>query len=497
MSIFLFSSCENSTEPDVYSPVPLDEKAIPLIKINNYFCFPDNSSLLIMYPIDGNNVELNGIVEYSESYYDNIFINDSLIVNNESYDFGTVSVDSEFTLKTVIENEETEYQINFTTLPTIMFYANEDIVDEPKISSRIIVNDIISNNTFDLYSGIEIRGGSSQNYPKVSYDIELWEDKDGVDTEKERLFDMRNDDDWIFDAMYLDLSKSRNVMSFEIWESFANAIYLSEEEDARLALSGQLVEIFINNEYLGIYSCNEQIDKKQLKIDDDEGRLYKAEVWTSATRFEAIDETEIFSDTWGGYELKHPDENISELTWQPLIDLIALIAYSDDSTFVNSIEQMIDIDNIIRYYIFINLIQAPDNAGKNMFISKYKEGYPLSFVPWDLDITYDNDNTPWFPYLTIEDIITNNLFDRLYSLDVNNYRDQVKMTWQEINQPGLSDQISSKFTENINQLIESNATIRENNKWNFDTDYNDELNHINTWIINRISIFDSYINSNY
>ena len=419
LCLFVFSCDDDDNLIISEAEITLEERPIPLIKVGEYYCFPDEDNFTLLYPISENSLELNAIVEYSQDYYSSVFIDESLVESTESYDFGTVTVDDTFTIKTVIGSTEKEYQLIFTTLPTIMFYTNDEIVDEPKISSKIVINDIISEEMYDLFSGIEIRGGTSQQYPKVSYDIELWEDKEGVDTEKERLFNLRNDDDWILDAMWIDHSNSRNIIGMNIWESFASATYFEEEEEARLGQSGEYIELFINDEYMGIYSVNEQIDKKQLKLDDDEGMLFKGESWTLSTNFNGIDEEPTVSNRWSGYELKYPDENFDELVWSPLVDLISLVAYSDDNDFISSIEQMIDIDNAIQYFIFVNLIQALDNNGKNLYLLRYKLGYPLNFAPWDLDITFGNNSTEWFGNPDVQTIISNNLFNRLYDLNVN------------------------------------------------------------------------------
>ena len=68
----------------------------------------------------------------------------------------------------------------FTTLSTVIFLQMKVLYDEPKITSRLYINDLISNNTYNMYAGIEIRGGTSQTYPKISYDIELWGDNRSI-----------------------------------------------------------------------------------------------------------------------------------------------------------------------------------------------------------------------------------------------------------------------------------------------------------------------------
>ena len=49
----------------------------------------------------------------------------------------------------------------------------------------------------------------------------------------------------------------------------------------------------------------------------------------------------------------------------------------------------------------------------------------------------------------------------------------------------------------IDNIVESKAHFRENKKWGFTSDINDELNYINSWLNDRIIIFEDYINNNY
>ena len=489
------------------------KKIESLFKINNYFCFIDSNTKNILCPINEpasfiNGTDYIGIIEFSNAHYESISIQGDLISNGDTYTFESINFTEEFEIKTVNRHNslldemffnEDEYQLKFTLLPTVMFYTNTEIVDEPKVSSKILINDIIGNNIYNLFSGIELRGFTAQSFDKKSYDIELWEDELGEDTEKEELFNLRNDDDWILDAMYIDPSRSRNITAMQIWQTFlATATYLPEEEEARLGQRGEYIELFINDEYLGIYSMNEQIDKKQLQLKSSGGLLYKAEDWTMETHFEGIQEEPVASNVWQGFELKYPNDDITEENWETLRNFIDLVANSTDEVFSNSIEESLDIDNAICYFIFINLIQALDNTGKNQFIFRYDENYPLVFAPWDLDITLGNYTAlPWFEDDTINDIKTNDIFNRLYDLDVNGYRNKVKSTWNNLNQLNLYSELSGLFNTKINPLINSNAINRENEKWGLDIDSNTELYGINSWIQERINIFDNYINLNY
>jgi len=371
----------------------------------------------MLFPIDSVNInEFNGIIKYSEEYYDNIYLNDIMVGNGDNFNFGNIIVGDTIKVTLNIDSKYIDYNLLFTTLPTVLIFTEGVIVDEPKISSKLIINDLLEGKIYVTHAGIEIRGGTSQNCPKVSYDLELWENDFGSDIIEEELFGLRNDDDWHLDAMYIDISKSRNILGMETWASFARATYLFEEE-ARLSQRGNLVEVFLNNDYLGVYSFNEPIDRKQLDLNQNGGILYKAEEWSDGTKFKGIQIEPDSSFYWNGFELKHPKE-MNVANWEPLYNLINLVAYADDSTFIGTIEEIIDMENIIDYFIFINLIQANDNSGKNIFICRFDEDYALFFIPWDLDLTFGNTNSIWTSETPHDVLLTNNLFNRLFELDV-------------------------------------------------------------------------------
>jgi hypothetical protein len=487
--ILLIVGCINNPAGNNETEDIIENSASWLIKINNNYCAFDQGNKTMLFPIDSVSINgFSGIVEYSEEHYDNIYLNDIMVGNGENFNFDNINVDDTIRVMFKIDTENVVYSLLFTTLPTVLIFTEEDIVDEPKKSSEFIINDILEGKIYDTHAGIEIRGGpSSQNSPKKSYDLELWENENGLDTRKEELFGLRNDADWHLDAMYFDETKSKNILGMKIWEAFSRSKHLVDEEEALLSQRGELVEVFLNNNYLGIYSFNEQIDRKQLRLKKSEGLLYKAEDWTEETTFQGISIDPESSLNWSGYELKHP-EDLNALNWEPLYEFIYLVAYAADDIFNDSINTLIDIENVIDYFIFINLIQANDNTGKNMYICRYDENYPLFFIPWDLDRTlgwYDNQ------------ILTNRLFTRLYELDVNNYRSIVKGRWNEINQNNLLQNIMDYFEENINKIILSNAGNRDNVKWNLLTNYFDMIEDLDIWVDESILFFNNYISTNY
>ena len=467
-----------------------------LIKINNYICLVDSINNHLFVSINEDDInDFNGKVKYPVNY--EIFIEDNIVFSNQNYDFGEVTLGEPTPLK-IVKNDTSiiNYDLIFTTLSTVSISSLDSIVDDPKVLTTIIINDIENNEAFQLFAGVEIRGGSSQWNEKKSYDIELWSDSTNFETKKESLFKLRNDDDWHLDAMFVDLSKSRNILGMNIWSYFGRSNHLSIESEARLAQRGHLVELFLNNEYAGIYSMNEQLDRKQLKLNEDSGLLYKTTSWSDEILFTGIDSEPDASLFWEGYLLKYPDSPAEE-NWFPLYNLVHMTAYSSDEEFINDIESMLDINNAIDYWLFVNAIQANDNGGKNMFIFRYELGGTLAFTAWDLDLTFGNKNTIWTENISDEKIISNNLYKRLYDLNPDNYRSRVKARWEEIYNSELYIDIISMLNENINRIITSGSSNRESNRWNIEVDYDQELHYITSWLELRLNYLNNYISQNF
>ena len=106
-----------------------------------------------------------------------------------------------------------------------------------------------------------------------------------------------------------------------------------------------------------------------------------------------------------------------------------VVNYEDDA-FIAEIDELIHVDNFIDYYIFINLLSAFDNTGKNIFLGRKSEEDSFFIMPWDLEgsfgLLWDGSNVGY------NDILSNNLYDRLFELNPNNFNTKVKDRWFDL-----------------------------------------------------------------
>ena len=181
---------------------------------------------------------------------------------------------------------------------------------------------------------------------------------------------------------------------------------------------------------------------------------------------------------WLGPEIPPPAQRIN---WGPLADLRNLVVDGSDQEFHSRIDMLIDINNFIDYYLFLNLICAPDNLNKNIYLTRASLAKPLCVIPWD----YDNS-------FSFSRIISNNpLYQRLLLLNPVNFRQRLKDRWFYLRNNSFSlDNLESIIRKNFDEINKSNIINIENNKWGSSI-YTDCENII-SWISARYNTLDEY-----
>lgn len=178
-------------------------------------------------------------------------------------------------------------QVTLTSskLPIIIIDTNgQTIPDEPKITAsmkiidkgngeRNYVNDPA--NVYNGKIGIEIRGHSSQMFPKKQYGIELRDDA-GNDISVS-ILGMPSESDFVLNASYTDKSLLRNVIAYKLGNDLG-----------RYASRTKFCEVIINNQYMGIYILQEKVKR-------DKNRVNIKKIATADTTGDAVT---------GGYILK-------------------------------------------------------------------------------------------------------------------------------------------------------------------------------------------------
>lgn len=88
--------------------------------------------------------------------------------------------------------------------------------------------------------------------------------------------------------------------------------------------------------------------------------------------FPEYDNSSLF---WSGYEVKYPQEG-GKYGWQKPNDFITFFKGGLPDNFDDIYPQKTDVDNIIDYFIQINILGAFDNSGNNVYIARKNQSSP-------------------------------------------------------------------------------------------------------------------------
>lgn len=158
------------------------------------------------------------------------------------------------------------------------------------------------------------------------------------------------------------------------------------------------VRLLINNQYVGLYTAVESIDKgflgRTFGADEDgrvenDGYLFEYR-WGSEYRFEYL------GDDLGAYAMFEPrtreTEPVSKV-WGPIQKMIKAINESPDPLFVEDVSKYLDLGTFVKHIAVENFLAELDGilgyAGLNNFYLYRFEGQKRSqFIPWDKDNTF-------------------------------------------------------------------------------------------------------------
>lgn len=154
-------------------------------------------------------------------------------------------------------------QFTSSNLPIVVINTNgQTIVNDHKITADmgVIFNgEGVRNylngprNHYDGKIGIELRGSSSQQFPKKGYAVET-RDSAGENLNVQ-LLGMPSENDWVFNAEYNDKTLMRDVL-----------VYDMARRTGRYASRSHYFELVLNGEYLGTYVLFEKIKQDKNRV---------------------------------------------------------------------------------------------------------------------------------------------------------------------------------------------------------------------------------------
>lgn len=394
-----------------------------------------------------------------------------------------------FALYHIKEKEYSMFRVVFTGMPIMNLCTTEQIgAEEDRTwSGKVMVYD--QYRTAERIQHAEcqyrVRGGSSREREKSSYKLEL--------TDKKLSFlGLRKDEDWILNALYDDTGLIHNKLSYSVWQEIAAYNQVPNDE----GISIEYIEVFRDNEYLGVYALTERIDRKTLSMDKND-ILYKC-------RADRIPEEHNYTnedtdDLRPIFILKYPKEP-EDKDWEPLKDWVNYYCKEQFETYEEG-AALLNMENAIDYNLFTLLIGGYDNIRKNVFlIAEYQQdgSYVFKKVPWDLNSTWGNPWVSFEPYSITDNSTWCTDISTLYFYDETKVADLLRARWKELRDAGVitKEKIYKMLNAEYSYLHDSGAYRRNYEKWPYMAEeWNDEC--VYEFVDGRIDFLDTYFEQLY
>jgi hypothetical protein len=131
-----------------------------------------------------------------------------------------------------------------------------EIIDEEKILCTLAITDGLGGIVYSDHAGVELRGRSSQSFPKLNYSIEL---RTAADVESAvNILGMGQESDWALDGMWADRSFVRNALAYDSFRDFSATSY---------AARGRYATLTLNADPQGLYRIVERVKRDDDRVD--------------------------------------------------------------------------------------------------------------------------------------------------------------------------------------------------------------------------------------
>lgn len=239
---------------------------------------------------------------------------------------------------------------------------------------------------FKADMGIRGRGNSTWSFPKKPWKVKL--------DEKASLLGMPADKEWALLANYADRTLIRNIV----------AMKLSEICGFSWTPRMRSVEVYLNNEYQGVYTLCEhkKVSKDRVDIDVVEENDNSGDAVTGGYYLEIEEQQDETTCWWTSMGVPMMFSDPEEPTAQQLAYVKDLFESFEQALWARNWSQTsgypkyIDVDSFVDYYIVQELTKNIDgNLRKSSFITKERGKKMEMYHLWDFDLTLGNCGYFW------------------------------------------------------------------------------------------------------
>ena len=419
---------------------------------------------------------------------------------------------------------ETPFVFNESTLPIVVIDTDgQEILNDPRIVVHMGIIDNASglNNIDDPFNGydgqisIEIRGSSSQMFPKKQYALET-QDIDGENLNVS-ILSMPAENDWILYAPYSDKSLLRNFLAYELARNMG-----------RYASRTRFCELVINGDYKGLYIFMEKIKRDNnrvdiSKLDPDEtigddltgGYILKVDKWDGENNdgWWSASPLPEYDGTWYQYHYPEPDNIVDEqkdYIKNYITDFELLIAgesYNDPNA---GYYDQVNLESFIDVSLMSEISKNVDAYRLSAFMYKDKDSEDgrLTMGPiWDYNLAFGNADyyEGWDPAGWQMDVELGEDYFKIPFWWYRIWNDEMfriafNQRWQELRQTVFSEEYIMNMIDSTIAVIDE-AQIRNFQRWPIldqyvwpnayvGGSYENEIDYLTDWITARLDWMD-------
>ncbi|MFN3588667.1 MAG: CotH kinase family protein [Spirosomataceae bacterium] len=410
-----------------------------------------------------------------------------------------------------------------STLPQIKVNTNnQPIPDDPKIKASLQISQL-GEILYEGGIGIEIRGQSSQMFPKKQYGFETRDvEGEGIDV---ALLDFPAEEDWIFHAPYSDKTLMRNALMYDLSRAIG-----------RYASRVQFVDFYLNGNYDGLYLLMEKlkrdknrIDLNNLKPDENEGAdltggyILKIDKELSYTEINSFKSAITPPGAMSGQSIRFlfEDPKPDEITAQQRTYITDYVSKFEkvlmSDSFANpdsGYSTLIDIPSFVDFFLLTELSNNVDGYRLSTYLTKDKNKKLAMGPIWDFNLAFGNANycqgsaTDVWAYKFNERCPTDFWLVPFWwskLLQDAQFRALVKKRWGELRVDAFSEAQITNRLDTYQKLLDDAGSLQRNfARWPVLGTYvwpnefigkthKEELDYMKSWISKRLTWLDGQI----
>ena len=412
-----------------------------------------------------------------------------------------------------------------SNLPIVIIDTNdEEIVNDPRIIAHmgIINNETGMNHMGDPFNGydgqisIEIRGSSSQNFPKKQYALET-QDSEGENLNVP-ILGMPEENDWILHAPYSDKSLLRNYLAYELARDMGS--YASRTRFCELVINGDYKGLYIFMEK--IKQDNNRVDISKLEPDETSGDdltggyIVKVDKWDGETNDGWYSEPLLddFDGVWYQYHYPKPDDIVEEqrdYIMDYITDFETIMSSDTYNDPAEGYYEKVNLESFIDVSFLGEISKNVDAYRLSAYMYKDKDSVDgrLTMGPiWDYNLAFGNADyyDGWNPEGWQMDVELGNDGFKIpfwwYRIwDDTTYLTAFNQRWQDLRESIFSEDYIMSLIDSATTLIDD-AQIRNFQRWPVLDEYvwpnayvggsyAYEIEYLKNWINNRLAWMDS------